>query len=388
MSTAFAAYVGDSLKSELFTLIDVGCSGGIDPAWRVFGPRLRAIAFDASLDECERLTREETHANIKYIGGFVGLSPDHLFARRIAGKPLYPYNPIFRTSAWRTLQLRKARLEAASLEEKLRHNFWTLTRLADPNKPVVVPDVLKELGWSDVDLLKIDIDGPDYQVLNSFDGHLDDLGLLAARLEVNFYGTTDDTEHVFHNTDRFMRDRGFELLGLDVRNYAMAALPSPFAITSPAQTVTGRPIQADAFYARDPAAPHLRAMGDAMSVEKMAKLAAIFSIWQQPDAAAELLLTYRDKLGAVIDVQNSLELLARQTQGKAEPETEPEPETESQTEPTLSYAEYIAAYEADTPAFYPPPDVPPLPPPRTIRRRLRAALQSFLNPDNVTLTDD
>ena len=59
MSTAFAAYVGDSLKSELFTHIDVGCSGGIDPVWRVFGPRLRAVAFDASLDECERLARED-----------------------------------------------------------------------------------------------------------------------------------------------------------------------------------------------------------------------------------------------------------------------------------------------------------------------------------------
>ena len=376
MSTAFAAYVSDSLKSELFTLVDVGCSGGIDPVWRVFGPRLRAVAFDASLDECERLAREETHANIKYIGGFVGLPPDHPFARRVAGKPLFTANPIFRSSAWRTLQLRKARLEAASLEEKLRDNLWSLTKLADPEKPVVVPDVLKELGWSDVDLLKIDIDGPDYQVLNSFDGQFDDLGLLAARLEVNFYGGTDDTEHVFHNTDRFMRDRGFELLGLDVRTYAMAALPSPFAITSPAQTVTGRPVQADALYARDPASPQQRAMGDAMPAEKMAKLAAIFSIWQQPDAAAELLLAYPDKLGTVIDVQNGLEMLARQTQGEVEP--------------ALSYAEYIASYEADTPAFYPPPPEPPPPPPppRTLGRRLRAALQSFRNPDNVVLGDE
>ena len=169
MSTAFAAYVGDSLKSELFTHIDVGCSGGIDPVWRVFGPRLRAVAFDASLDECERLAREETHAGIKYIGGFVGLPPDHPFARRVAGKLLFAANPIYRTSAWRTLQLRKARLEAASLEEKLRDNLWNLTKLADPAKPVVVPDVLKELGWSDVDLLKIDVEGAELDVLLGLD---------------------------------------------------------------------------------------------------------------------------------------------------------------------------------------------------------------------------
>ncbi len=67
---------------------------------------------------------------------------------------------------------------------------------------------------------------------------------------MNLCGGTAETEHAFHNTDRFMRERGFELLALDVRTYAMAALPSPFAITSPAQTVTGRPFQAEAFYAR------------------------------------------------------------------------------------------------------------------------------------------
>lgn len=377
MSTAFAAYVADSLKSEQFTLIDVGCSGGIDPAWRVFGERLRAVAFDASLDECERLTREETNPSVRYVGGFVGLPPDHPFAIRQGSHPWFVRNPMQRTSCWRMLQIQKERLETASLEEKLRHNAWNMTKLADPNKPVIVPDVLKDLGWADVDLLKIDIDGPDFAVLNSFDGRFDDLGLLAARLEVNLYGGTAETEHAFHNTDRFMRARGFELLALDVRTYAMAALPSPFAITSPAQTVTGRPFQAEAFYARDPAGQDWRQFGENLSAEKMAKLAAIFSIWQQPDAAAELLLEYREKLAAGFDVQTGLELLAQQAQ--------------EQAEAPLSYAEYIAAFEADAPSFYPPPSdppPPPPPPPRTLGRRLRAALQSFLNPDDAAFGRD
>jgi hypothetical protein len=370
MSTAFASFAAASLRSERFTFVDVGCSGGIDPAWRVFGDRLRAVAFDASIDECKRLTAAEHHPDIKYIAGFVGLSPDHPFARHAAGKPRYVRNFYPRSSAGRTAALQQERLKAASLEEKLHHNAWGMTKLADPSKVVIVPTVLEELGWFDVDLLKIDIDGPDFEVLHSFDGQFDELKLLAARLEVNLIGGTGDWEHTFHNTDRFMRARGFELFALDVRNYAMSALPSPFAITSPAQTVTGRPFQAEAFYARDPVAPSWHDIGAAMQAEKLAKLAAIFSIWNQPDAAAEILLAFRDKLTGVFDVDTALELLAGQAQaqtgaGKA-----------------MSYPDYIAAFEAGTPSFYPAPWRPHVPP--TPRGRLAAAFDAFVGSSSIS----
>ena len=350
MSTAFAAFVAGSLAAERFTFVDIGCSGGIDPAWRIFGDRLRAIAFDASVDECERLTAAEDHPDVKYIGGFVGLPSDHPFAARAAGKPRYVRNVFPRSSAGRMAELQQERLKSASLEEKLLHNAGGMTKLADSNKLVVVPTILKELHWADVDLMKIDIDGPDFEVLHSFDGQFDDLGLLAARLEVNLNGGTGEWEHTFHNTDRFMRGRGFELLALDVRNYAMSALPSPFAITSPAQSVTGRPFQAEAFYARDPAGPDWADLGVAMRPEKLAKLAAIFSVWDQPDSAAELLMKFRNKLQNVFDVDVGLELLTGQAQAQ------------SGTEAAKPYKDYIAEFEAGAPSFYPRQQVPPVRP--------------------------
>lgn len=369
MSTAFTAFVAGSLKSERFTFIDIGCSGGIDPAWRVFGDRLRAVAFDASVDECERLSSAEAHPDIRYIAGFVGLAPEHPFTKVAVGKPRLTRNFFPRSSAGRMAELQQERLKSASLEEKLLHNAWGMTKLADPDKVVVVPTVLKDLGWTDVDLLKIDIDGPDFEVLHSFDGEFDQLGLLSARLEVNLIGGTGDWEHTFHNTDRFMRAQGFELLALDVRNYAMSALPSPFAITSPAQSVTGRPFQAEAFYARDPASPDWRDVGNAMTLEKLAKLAAIFSVWHQPDSAAELLLVFRNKLTKVFDVDTALELLAGQAQAQTGAAT------------AMPYRDYIAAFEAGTPSFYPAPWVPYAPP--TPRGRLTAAFNAFMAPSSV-----
>lgn len=368
MSTALAAFVAGSLQSERFTFVDIGCSGGIDPCWRIFGERLRAVAFDASVDECERLSQSEVHSDIKYLPGFVGLGTDHSFASRVAGKPRFVRNFFARSSAGRMAQLQEVRLQSASLEEKLLHNAWGLTKLADPEKIVIVPQVLKELGWTDIDLMKIDIDGPDYEVLYSFDGQFDALGLLAARLEVNFIGGSEDWEHTFHNTDRFMRARGFELLALDVRNYAMAALPSPFAISTPAQTVTGRPFQAEAFYARDPVGKDFSELGRTMSSEKLAKLAAILSVWGQPDGAAEILLTYRDKLSELLDVDLAIEMLAGQAQSGAKK--------------AHSYRDYIALFESGASSFYPVPWMPPTRP--TPGARMRAAFNAFVDPNSIS----
>ncbi len=145
----------------------------------------------------------------------------------------------------------------------------------------------------------------------------------------------------------------------------MRALPSRFAVTQPAQAVSGRITQADALYVRDIAAPEYRHLGAAMSAEKILKLSAIFSAWNQPDGAAEILVAYRERLSDLLDVDKALDLLAAQTQyadGKDEVEI-------------LSYRDYIAAFESDSPEFYPPPwRQTPKP---TLTQRLRAAWRAL-----------
>src|SRR5438045_1896697 len=99
MKDAFIELVATCLKHETFTLVDVGCSGGIEPIWRLFGRRFAAVAFDASVSECRRLQADETNSNVHYVPGFAGIPPDHPFAVRAAGKP-DGMGPLFmRTSA-------------------------------------------------------------------------------------------------------------------------------------------------------------------------------------------------------------------------------------------------------------------------------------------------
>src|SRR5690349_7544347 len=71
METAFAGLVAQSLGDARFHLLDVGCSGGIDTRWRVFGERLKALAVDASAAECARLRMAETAPGVEYVAAFV-----------------------------------------------------------------------------------------------------------------------------------------------------------------------------------------------------------------------------------------------------------------------------------------------------------------------------
>ena len=334
MDTAFAALVANGLGlgrgPERFALLDVGCSGGIDPRWRAFGSRLKALAIDASVAECARLQGIERNPDVEYVAAFVaGMAGKKIDPTRSQASPLI-LRIRERLSFMRTRELRDAGLATAAIEEQLRHNAWEMTQLGDATKPVIVPDLLAARGWTDLDVLKIDIDGSDFEILQSFDGKLEGLGVLGVQLEVNFVGTDDPTDHTFHNTDRFMRRQGYELFRLDVRTYSSRALPARYVWPTPAETLSGRPFQGEAYYARD--------IDMALSTAKRAKLAAILSLWNVPDVAAELVLAQRAPFAPLFDVDRALDLLAAQVQ----------PDRRRK----LAYRAYMQSFEADSPWFY------------------------------------
>jgi hypothetical protein len=331
MESAFTRLVADALGATPFRLLDVGCSGGLDPRWRAFGLCLQAIGIDASRAECARLAKAETLPDVEYVPAFVAGK---------AGKPVDlergQASPLImavreRLSFMRTREIRAARLVKAEIEEQLRHNAWEMTELADREQPVVVADLLAARGWSAFDYLKIDIDGSDFEVLQTFDGKLAPAGVLGVQLEVNFVGTHSGSDHTFHNTDRFMRRQGYELFRLDVRNYSSRALPARYIWPTPAETWFGRPFQGEAYYARDFAAGELERPG-------LLKLAAIYAAWGVPDMAAELLLARRSSLEQAIDIDRALDVLAAQAQPDAIRK--------------LDYRHYMARFEADDPCLY------------------------------------
>lgn len=371
--SAFARLVGQSLASESFKLIDVGCAGGLPSGWRTFGDKLAAIGFDAETTEVERLNAAEANPNVRYEAGFVGLPDGHPLKERIGPKAYWHTWVDKRLSYERTQAIRAARaagqtplsvddyyrdvvlaqdwlpfpVHGYDLDYARTFEIWEPTEaeaaaaVADktPGRTISLPAYAKGAGFDDADFLKIDVDGPDYEILRSATGLLDRPSLLGAALEVCFYGSHDANDNTFHNVDRLMREKGFELYGLSVRSYAAAALPSPYLDAHPSMNVQGRPVQGDAIYLRDLGSRAYRDKAAALSDEKLAKLAALYSLFSLPDYAAEMLMVHRDRLARLLDVEHALDLLAEQIQVDQEP-------------PKLPYRGYMEALENEEDRFF------------------------------------
>ncbi|WP_162419624.1 FkbM family methyltransferase [Microvirga brassicacearum] len=326
---AFARYAASRLRHEHFTLLDVGCSGGIDAAWRVFGEKLQAVGFDPNIEEVERLNSVETAPHVRYEAGFVGVPDADPIVLKRGGKSYFGRNPWGRLAVARTIQITAKQTAAATSQEKTAVNAWQQTKLAE-DRHIHLPAYIKENNLKSVDFVKIDIDGGDFDVLQSLSGVFTDQQVLGAGLEVNFFGSDDPTEHTFHNTDRFMRAHGFALAALTTRPYAMAALPQRYALPIPAQSTRGIPFQGDALYVRD--------LDERYGSEKLLKLSVLFSLAGLQDCAADVLVTCRSTINWLIDVDQALDLLAA--------------ETEIGREHGLNYRQMMEEFERDSRLFY------------------------------------
>jgi hypothetical protein len=336
---SFLRLVSERLADAHFTLIDIGCSGGIDEVWRVFGPRLRALGFDPNLQDVERLNAAEKLPGIEYIAAFVGPPQDAPEMAQMRARDFWARNPWGRLSTARTLEIRAAEIAKAGSVEKQRFNQWRSVPLADAEHPLVVAEVLRDRSIRDVDFVKIDVDGADLVILRSLEQALQDTQVLGLGIEVNFFGSEEPDRNTFHNVDRFMRSAGFELFDLSVRRYSARALPAPYTYATPAQGAWGRILQGDALYIRDAVAPDQADFARGLAPDKLAKLAAIFAVFGLPDCAAEVLVRFRPELATVLDVGRALDALVEHCTSR------------SFTAP--SYEAYIKEFEQDGPRFYP-----------------------------------
>jgi hypothetical protein len=347
-----------ALADDPVVAVDVGCGLGVDVGWRCFGPDLRLFAFDPDLDEIERLAAAEQHPGIEYTAGWVGLPAGHEFRAEQRGGSYWGRNPWDRLSvaAW-------ARRSSVPSPSNLPEGDPTAgPRLADPDRRIVLDQFLGAAGVPAVDFLKLDVDGPDFEVLVSVDGLLAAGPVLGVGMEVNFFGSGAPTDHTLHNTDRFLKERGFELFDLSARRYSTGALPARFVLPVPAETATGRVLQGDALYFRDVAnLEHRASMMDRLRPTQLLKLACLFDLCGLADCAAEILVVAQERLDPLVAVESLLDALV------------PEPWAG-----TLSYREYLDRFEHGDPMFFPEPSKPadeepvtPITPVSRFRRLLR-----------------
>ena len=173
-----------TFASQPFTLLDVGCSGGISPFWRVFDPSLVALGIDPVVTECERLNAKEATPNVRYRPAFVGLPDQHPFVQKRGGKEPWGGNPWNRLSAQLATDILKSKIKE---EDKLAVlNDWQGSKLADPKSKIGVDDLVREEKLSGLDFIKVDVDGYDLDVILSAENSTQSSPVLGYTLEVNF----------------------------------------------------------------------------------------------------------------------------------------------------------------------------------------------------------
>ncbi|MBV1901863.1 MAG: FkbM family methyltransferase [Kordiimonadaceae bacterium] len=339
--TKIVEAIADQFEGNPYTHIDIGCSGGMHPALHAFGQNVRAIGFDPSLSEVERLNQENAHGGIHHVAAFISGKDKNYTAKGDTqadhDKQCVTRNPWARLSVAETMRATAAESDA----EKLHINAWGKTKLADPEKPIHLPTYFTENTLGSIDFIKIDVDGQDFNILKTLKEDLATRQVLGLAIEVNYVGSHLDHEHTFHNVDRFMREQGFDLFGLEVRPYSAAALPFPYRYDFPGNTIKGRPLQGDAFYFRDLCADHTQNFARNLSSASLLKAVAILSLCNLPDSSAEIVLKFRERLDEIIDTSMLLDLLATEVQ------------VLSSNQQGMSFKDYKTAFTASDPYFWP-----------------------------------
>ena len=362
-----------------FVLIDVGCAGGIAEPWRAFGPSLVAHGYDPDVGACEEARARETFPDVHYHSQFVGLPDSHPFVQRRRADAVHWPN----TNIW-------ARVTAGHLASKQQDMDAgapaAAKRLADPSTVTGMAEIVRENQLHTIDFLKVDVDGPDLDVLESARDVLGEQQVLGVGLEVNWFGSPSPSEHTFHNTDLFLREQGYALFGVTFRSYSRTDLPAPFVYEFYAQTRFGQPYQGDAIYVRDLASPDHWELARAYPAEKLAKLACIYELIGLPDCSAEVLNRFREQLAICGDLDELLNALTPPLLGEKLTYREYIERFEQQPELFLPSAERATATKPSNPAPSKSPPPAPRPGEAGILTRSRAHLQRLARKASRILT--
>jgi FkbM family methyltransferase len=311
------------LATEPFSLVDVGASNGIHQHWRHFGDSLQADAFEPLIKEVDRLNAIEPNPSVRYHARLVGCrhldpAPDDVFST----------DPHYRTSSVRAMELQHRDFIRDDVDQT--HDGTMTTELIELDEFFAAQP-------ADVDFVKVDTDGTDFAVLLGGRKLLSQAGPVGLAVEAPLVGCTHRHGNVFRHIDEYLQDLGYSLFSIEPRFYTRAALPKPFRWSAPWDTHAGQVRWADTLYFRDVCIPgYERRFHLTLSPHKLLKLCCAYEIFSYEDCAAEVLLTYRDRIQAVVDVDECLDLL-----------TPPLPDGR-----VVTYREYIDFFEHNIEAFY------------------------------------
>ena len=209
--------------SSLFTLVDVGARGGVDPRWRAFADVLRVVAIDADEHANPLPPADWGIARYDCIRAAVGPSAGslNLYITRSPGcsSTLRPNNSL--------------------LDQFPESERFDVVELATV-RSLPLDQVVSDGRIDHVDFIKLDTQGSELSILKGATGAL--ASAVGVEVEVEFVPMYEGPP-LFGDVDAFMREKGFVLFDLNRGYWRHQARPA---------AGRGRLIFADALYFRPP----------------------------------------------------------------------------------------------------------------------------------------
>jgi FkbM family methyltransferase len=314
-------------ENDPFSLVDVGASGGIAPHWQAFGASLRAVGFDPLVKEVDRLNATQPSSNVRYCAPLVGY---HRYAELLPDHPVPNNDAFWRSSSVRAQKLLSCKYAQTYFDQT--HDGVVTSDLVEPDEYFLKPPP------ANVDFIKIDTDGHDFEVLLGAKELLVQAPVLGLLVEAPFLGPLHKSVTLFSNMDVFLSELGFSIFDIEPRRYTRTELPKQFQWRQPANTLDGQVLWADCLYLRDAAINEYEKFWNlSLSASKLLKLCCLYELFSLQDCAAELLVKYRGRLAGVVDIDQCLDLL-----------TPPLPDGRQ-----VSYREYNDFFDKNVETFYP-----------------------------------
>jgi FkbM family methyltransferase len=291
---------GAFLDDPVF-VVDVGASGGIESYWSEFHGQLIAVGFDPLIAEVDRLNALAPRG-VRYVAAWV-----------TCASPGTPEDSPTTQFFARTSAVRAAELASLDFQREYYNTGAVIEHAADR---IVLDNYFDRKDRLNIDFVKVDTDGHDYEVLLGCDEILGSGRVLGLAVEAQFHGPVSRNANLFSNIDALLRDKGFGLFDLEVYRYSRAALPAQFVYDMPANTTTGQISWGEAFYFRDLGDPdYERTWAFEPTIEDVLKLACLFEIFGMPDCSAELIVKYGQRVGSERERTELLDILASEQAG-------------------------------------------------------------------------
>jgi len=294
-----------AFNNDPIMAVDIGARDGFSSEWSVFASGARIFGFEPDQAECARLNATAP-PHVTYIPTALG--------RARQEQTLYEANLSYSTGLYASNMEFFSRLLNRDNAEVVGEQLITVDTL---------DAALAREGVNHVNFVKLDAEGAELDIMAGAKELMRSPALFGVATEIRFHPEINGSPP-FWQVDQFLQSLGLRLFDISANAQSRRVMPYPgtadYILPGGkrfyAYTIHGQVMDGDALYFRDVFLPCNREILAQMKPIDALKLAAFYELYCHSDAAAELLIAFRDQMQSLVDCDYLLDLLTPPLHGE------------------------------------------------------------------------